>query len=132
MPKIVPLRVAAEASTSTPDDPDPRGMTVIGADGKVAGTVTDLWVDRSEPQIRYLEVDGRGGAGSAAADDPGAGRRASGGRSKVESILGPQFADVPATEQPDQVTLLEEDKICGLLRRRAPLRHARARSEPLL
>ena len=39
------------------EDPDPRGMPVIGADGKVAGTVTELWVDRAEPQIRYLEVE---------------------------------------------------------------------------
>ena len=38
-------------------DPDPRGMSVVGADGSVAGTVRDLWVDRSEVVIRYLEVE---------------------------------------------------------------------------
>ena len=38
-------------------DPDPRGMAVIAADGKVAGTVTDIWVDRAEHVVRYLEVD---------------------------------------------------------------------------
>jgi photosynthetic reaction center H subunit len=32
---------------------------------------------------------------------------------KVHAILGVQFADVPTTRQPDQVTLLEEDKIAG-------------------
>ena len=32
-------------------------MTVLGADGKVGGTVRDVWVDRSEPQIRYFEVE---------------------------------------------------------------------------
>ena len=38
-------------------DPDPRGMPVIGADQKVAGTVKEVWVDRSEIMIRYLEVE---------------------------------------------------------------------------
>jgi photosynthetic reaction center H subunit len=35
------------------------------------------------------------------------------GRVTVEAILGSQFADVPVTSSPDQVTKLEEDKICG-------------------
>jgi photosynthetic reaction center H subunit len=38
-------------------DPDPRGLQVVGLDNQVAGVVTDVWVDRSEPMIRYLEVD---------------------------------------------------------------------------
>jgi photosynthetic reaction center H subunit len=54
-PKIVPMRVATDFSVSE-RDPDPRGMTVFGADGEVGGTVKDIWVDRGEPQIRYLEV----------------------------------------------------------------------------
>jgi photosynthetic reaction center H subunit len=54
-PKIVPMRVATDFSVSE-RDPDPRGMTVVGADGEVGGTVKDIWVDRGEPQIRYLEV----------------------------------------------------------------------------
>jgi photosynthetic reaction center H subunit len=53
--KIVPLRVASDFSIAD-EDPDPRGMTVVGADGEVGGTVKDVWVDRGEPQIRYLEV----------------------------------------------------------------------------
>jgi photosynthetic reaction center H subunit len=54
-PKIVPLRVATDFWISE-QDPDPRGMTVLGADDEVAGTIKDVWVDRGEPQIRYLEV----------------------------------------------------------------------------
>ena len=49
-------------------------MTVIGADGSAAGTVKDVWVDRAEAIVRYLEVDvptaGRY-AECAAADDYG-------------------------------------------------------------
>jgi photosynthetic reaction center H subunit len=35
------------------------------------------------------------------------------GRVSVSAILARQFADVPATQHPEQVTLLEEDKICA-------------------
>ena len=31
----------------------------------------------------------------------------------VKSILASQFADVPGIKNPDQITLLEEDKICA-------------------
>lgn len=55
-PKIVPMKVAEDFSV-VEQDPDPRGMEVFGADGRVAGTVCDIWVDRAEPQIRYLEVE---------------------------------------------------------------------------
>ena len=33
-----------------------NGGRLTCADGEVAGTVTDLWVDRTEPHVRYLEV----------------------------------------------------------------------------
>ncbi|MFX9688362.1 hypothetical protein ABTO93_19400, partial [Acinetobacter baumannii] len=35
------------------------------------------------------------------------------GRVTVDAILGSQFADVPVTKSPDQVTKLEEDRIVG-------------------
>jgi len=54
-PKVVPMRVATDFIVE-PDDPDPRGMAVVAADGQVAGTVKDLWVDRSEPRILFFEV----------------------------------------------------------------------------
>ncbi|RYE71618.1 MAG: photosynthetic reaction center subunit H, partial [Hyphomicrobiales bacterium] len=61
--KIVPSRVEPHYTVAA-GDPDPRGMPVVGADGKVAGTVADIWVDRSEHVVRYLEL---------AASGPGAG-----------------------------------------------------------
>jgi photosynthetic reaction center H subunit len=54
--RIVPIG-SAEGISVHARDSDPRGMSVIAADGAVAGTVTDLWVDRAEHVIRYLEVD---------------------------------------------------------------------------
>lgn len=32
-------------------------MRVNGADSEMGGTVTDVWVDRAEALIRYLEVE---------------------------------------------------------------------------
>ncbi len=110
--KIVPLRVATTFALET-RDADPRGMSVIGADGQVAGTVKDVWVDRSEVIIRYLEVDVSGAAKTVLLPITFArviGRR---GQVKVNAILGRQFAQVPALANANQVTLLEEDKICA-------------------
>lgn len=112
--KIVPMRVAP-GYTIAAGDPDPRGMPVKAADGQVAGTIVDLWVNRSEPQVSFYEVE-----------------LADGGRHKllpaalvqwphfglwgndhviVKAITAAQFKDVPETKRDDRVTLLEEDKI---------------------
>ncbi len=109
-PKILPLRVAAGFGIANAG-PDPRGMAVVGGDGKVGGIVVDAWVDRAEPQVRYLEVEVSGSKrhvlvpmGFSKVD----GLRA---RVVVRSILASQFEDVPALRNPDLVTLLEEDRI---------------------
>lgn len=110
--KVVPLRVAADFFVE-PRDPDPRGMPVIAADRRIAGTVRDIWVDRSEPQIRYLEVEVAAASGARRVLLPINFARISGrrGHVKVQSILAQQFADVPSVGNPDQVTLREEDRI---------------------
>ena len=54
--RIVPMRVSTEHFVAE-EDADPRGMKVHAADGRIAGTVTDLWVDRSEGLVRYVEVE---------------------------------------------------------------------------
>ena len=89
---------------------DPRGFAVIGADGVVAGTVRDVWVDRSEVLIRYLEVEVKGGK-RVLLPMPFAKINQGKGTVKVESILGSQFASAPTLSSPDRITLLEEDKV---------------------
>ena len=113
-PKIVPLRLATDFRVES-RDPDPRGMTVIGADGVAGGIVRDVWVDRSEPQIRYLEVEVTVTAGRRHVLLPINFTRIDGDRQqvRVKSILGQHFADVPSLQNPDQVTFLEEDRICA-------------------
>ena len=110
--KIVPLRVATDFALES-RDPDPRGMKVMGANGRVAGIVQDVWVDRSETIIRYLEVDISGPAGARSVLLPMTLARVDGrhGQVRVKSILAEQFADVPGLQNPDQVTLREEDRI---------------------
>ena len=88
-------------------------MEVIGADGEVAGTVEEVWVDQAEPQIRYLEVAVAGSAGAGTVLLPMPFARINGWRRqvRVKSILASQFANVPKLKNPDHVTKLEEDKI---------------------
>jgi photosynthetic reaction center H subunit len=108
-PKIVPLRVATDYHVDS-RDPDPRGLPVLGADGEVGGTVVDAWVDRSEALLRYLEIEVAGGGRRLL---PMTFSRVTRRHVRVQSILGSQFKDVPALRSPDQVTFLEEDRICG-------------------
>jgi len=112
--KIVPMRTADGFSVAE-GDPDPRGLPVKACDGQVAGTIADIWVDRSEPQVRYYEV-----------------QLADGGRHVllpagfvqwpnfglwgndhviVKAITAAQFAQVPSTRREDEITMLEEERI---------------------
>lgn len=118
IPAIVPLRVTP-ATTLAARDPDPRGMPVVGADGEIGGICVDVWVDRAEALVRYLEVEITPVAATIGAKRvllpmtfamiEGGTRR----RIVVEAILGRHFADVPTLKSPDEVTKLEEDRIVG-------------------
>jgi photosynthetic reaction center H subunit len=112
IPAIVPLR-ADSTIFIEPRDPDPRGMTVIGADGEIGGTVSEVWVDRAEMLIRYLEVDVAGAGRKVLLPMTMARVNKNRGWVMVQSILGRQFADAPVLANPDQVTKREEDKIVG-------------------
>lgn len=108
--RIVPMRVATDFSIAK-QDPDPRGMPVYGADDLLAGTICDVWVDRSEPQIRYLEVE-TGNAARRVLVPIGFCRIDRLRREVlVRSITAEQFGGVPTTSNADQVSLREEDQI---------------------
>jgi photosynthetic reaction center H subunit len=119
-PRIVPLSVALDFSIEH-RDPDPRGMEVVGADGLIAGTVSDVWVDRSESLIRYLAVVLPAAAPKRDELAPAPrhvllpmnfsrvdGRRR---QVRVKSILARHFADVPSHRSPTQISRREEDRI---------------------
>ena len=109
-PMIVPMRVAPETSVDA-EDADPRGMVVIGADGRRAGVVSDLWVDLAEPQIRYFQVTVEAGAREVLLPVTFARVSQKRRQIKVKSILARHFTNVPGIQNPDQVTKREEDRI---------------------
>ena len=131
-PAIVPMRTLSDFGIG-PIDPDPREMTVLGADGQSAGTVTDVWIDRAESLIRYLEVDVSTPTVSRRVLVPITMARIWGRdrKVKVRSILAAQFADVPEIANPNLVTKREEDRIVGYFAG-GTLYATPGRKEPLL
>jgi len=112
--KIVPMRFFPEY-TIFEKDPDPRGLPVKGCDNEVAGIIADVWVDRSEPQVRYYEVRVTGSERTVLlpvgfVQWPNFGLWGN-DHVKVKAITAAQFADVPATASDRQITLREEDRI---------------------
>ncbi len=106
-PRIVPTRIDTQVTVSE-QDTDPRGLPVTGADGVVAGTVRDLWVDRSEHVLRYLEVAlSDGGTVIVPMPMSKIGKR----HVHVDAVTAAQFAGAPQLASMDQITLLEEEKV---------------------
>ncbi|CAN5216230.1 photosynthetic reaction center subunit H [soil metagenome] len=143
VPKIVPLRGAAGYFLDN-RDPDPRGMTVLGVDGKAAGVVTDVWIDRGEFLVRYLEVELASvtpSAGLSVVGSQAPGRKVllpmtmavvrRSGVVKTDAILSTQFADVPGIEQADIITRDEEERVTAYYGA-GYLYATPARMEPLL
>jgi photosynthetic reaction center H subunit len=132
-PKIAPLR-AAPGFVIDRREADPRGMKVVGADGGVGGVVHDVWVDRAEYMIRYLEV-------AVSSDGPAAKHvlvpmtmavvRKASRTVRVDAILGSQFAGAPVLADPDQVTMDEEERVCAYYGA-GYLYATKSRSEPFL
>jgi photosynthetic reaction center H subunit len=111
-PVISPLRLIPAYGLDR-EDPHVIGMTVVGADGVAGGVVVDVWVDRVESLIRYLEVALPATAGGRHVLLPMTLAQVDRSRGKVKavSVMGRHFADAPATAHPDQVSLREEDQI---------------------
>lgn len=126
-PKIVPLRAAADFDVSHADV-DPRGLSVIGADGETGGTVRDLWLDKAESIFRYLEVEAGNGRRVLL---PMNFARVRKDGVYVKSVFGRHFADVPGTRSAEQITLLEEEKIMAYYGAGTLYAHP-SRQEPLL
>jgi photosynthetic reaction center H subunit len=106
---VAPMRVATNFAVPA-EASSPIGYTVIGADRKVAGTVKDLWIDRSESVVRYFEVALQSG-GSVLTPllfaDVDNGARAI----RINALTAEQIARVPRLKNPDAVTMQEEDKV---------------------
>ena len=110
-PKIIPM--AAKEAFSVKAGRDPRGLPVMSGDGEVVGRVTDMWIDEPEQMVRYLEftLDPKWGTGNRLV--PLTMARIGKDKVTVRSIYGKHFGTVPQHASSTQVTVLEEDKICG-------------------
>jgi len=114
LPKIVPLRAAPGFDIAHADF-DPRGWPMQAADGDFVGMISDLWVDRSDVLLRYVEVTVAGEAGNRQVIIPIAlvnfNERKH--RAATSSVTAAQFRAAPGLANPAQVTLREEDRISG-------------------
>ncbi len=109
---IVPMRAGQEISVLAGSDP--RGWRVVGGDGKVAGSVKDIWVDRADLLVRYLEVElgeNAGASGTRLVPMPMAKIVSDKRIVEVYSILARQFGAVPGLKKAEEVTALEEEKV---------------------
>ncbi len=87
---------------------DPRGLPVQAGDYKIAGTVTDLWIDVPEQLVRYLEVELDGGSKRLV---PMTLAKIKSDRVVVSALTADLFGGIPMTRSSTEVTKLEEDKI---------------------
>jgi photosynthetic reaction center H subunit len=104
--RIVPIGMTSHIAID-PRDPDPRGMPMVAADGLVAGTVCDIWVDRAEHQIRYLEVD----TGTRRVLAPMGMCKVKGGGVINDAINQADYAAVPHIKNAGKITFYEEERI---------------------
>ena len=109
-PRILPLRIAKDFYVAH-EDPDPIGMEVIGCDNRVAGKVTDVWVDRAEPKIIYFELDLKDSGKTVLLPFNFSSIRGGRRQIKVNSITSEQFQNVPQIKTEGQITNLEEEMI---------------------
>jgi photosynthetic reaction center H subunit len=110
--KLVPLR-AAPGFAIVRDDGNPVGYKVLGADRQLAGTVADLWVDKAEALLRYIEVKLADSERTVLVPMTMAVVDRSRKRVMVSAINAAQFAGAPGLKSPEQVSFLEEEKIVG-------------------
>jgi photosynthetic reaction center H subunit len=104
----VPLSTAAGFATSV-KDPDLIGWPVVGADGALAGTVADLWVDKSDRLVRYIQLAGEGAPLLVPFMMSKVDRRRR--RVVVKALNAHQFGDAPRLGAAGTVTLYEEDRV---------------------
>lgn len=108
-PRIVPMASDPDFTIAR-KDPDIRGYRVVAADRRYAGTVSDVWVDRSEHIIRYLSVDlgdGRTVVAPMAMASVDARRKVV----HIDAINADRYAGVPALASPTEITRYEEERV---------------------
>ncbi|UUR07964.1 photosynthetic reaction center subunit H [Sphingomonas glaciei] len=110
--RIVPLSSDDHWSIAR-EDPNLVGMTVTGADYKVAGTITDVWIDRSDHLVRYVDVALEGGGRTVQVPFLMGTVKRSRRQFHVDAISAEQFGRAPVLATAGQITRREEDQLVG-------------------
>jgi photosynthetic reaction center H subunit len=105
---VVPMRVAPECKVF--GGADPRGFLLIAADGGVVGKINDIWFDRADVLVRYLEVT-LGDNTTRLVPMPLVQLHGEKKRVEISALTSTQFAHVPTLKNPNRVTLLEEELV---------------------
>lgn len=106
-PRILPLSKATGFGIAR-EDSDLKGWPVLGADGAVAGHVTDLWIDTADRLVRYIQLeDGILAPMMMAKVDRR--RRIV----VIDAVNAAQFADVPRLAAANQITVYEEERVAS-------------------
>ncbi len=128
-PRIVPIGEDGHMSIAK-NDPQLIGWPVIAADGATAGTITDLWVDRSDHVLRYLAVttpSGREVLAPMAMAVVQRGRR----RVHIDALSAAQYEGAPSRAKPREITRYEEERVLAYFGG-GYLYGLRERTEPLI
>ena len=106
LPRIVPIGLVPQITVAAVST-DPRGLPVYGADGRKAGTVVDLWVDRAEHMVRYLAVD----TAERTVLAPMAMAVVRRDGVEISAINAADFAGAPFPADPGEITRYEEERV---------------------
>jgi photosynthetic reaction center H subunit len=108
-PKLRPMSALPDFRISA--GRDPRGLPVVGGDNLVVGRIVDVWIDVPEQLIRYLTVELNIHGEDRRRLLPFYMLRVKSDRVVVRSLGAEHFPGIPGIASPNQVTLLEEEKI---------------------
>ena len=107
--RIVPIGTDPHFSIAS-RDAKLMGMTVTGADHKPVGTITDVWIDRSDRLIRYVDVALTSGRTIMMPMGFVTVKRRK-GIVHCDSIGAAHFDAVPAIAKPGEITRYEEERL---------------------
>ena len=110
-PKITPM--AGHEAFFVSAGRDPRGLPVLSRDDQVVGHVTEMWIDAAEHMVRYLQYELESEWGSGSRLVPITMCRIKDKWVMVKSLNAKDFNGVPQLSSADQITKLEEEKVCG-------------------
>ncbi|MEL6169378.1 MAG: photosynthetic reaction center subunit H [Pseudomonadota bacterium] len=92
---------------------DPRGLPVLSKDDQVIGHVSEMWIDPSEHEVRYLQYDLESEWGSGSRLVPLTFAKIKDKWVDVWTLNAKDFNGAPQLKGRDTITKLEEEKVAA-------------------